>query len=183
MKLGAAPSADVAQTWRCVPVTETDAGACPVGTPDCCFERVLQDLDLVAGCGRPRTPHRYRTQLPSGTPPHLHQVVHRGPNRRRRGRRSDNGPLSLPPAIAFVPLARRHHVHPSLRLYIGPAVSVGTPAQQNGRSGAALERHVGRLRLADGLADQERRNSVRSHISRSGCPPQDTCSWPPVGRR
>src|SRR5215831_17814086 len=26
-----------------------DAGARPVGTPDCCRERVLQDLDLVAG--------------------------------------------------------------------------------------------------------------------------------------
>src|ERR1017187_4855380 len=26
-----------------------DAGARPVGTPDCCCERVLQDLDLVAG--------------------------------------------------------------------------------------------------------------------------------------
>ncbi len=44
-----APPADVVQPWRCVPVTETDAGACPVGTPDCCCERVLQDLDLVAG--------------------------------------------------------------------------------------------------------------------------------------
>src|SRR5262249_16119692 len=44
-----APPADVAGPWRCVPVLETDAGACPVGTPDCCCERVLQDLDLVAG--------------------------------------------------------------------------------------------------------------------------------------
>src|ERR1017187_1200899 len=26
-----------------------DAGVRPVGTPDCCCERVLQDLDLVAG--------------------------------------------------------------------------------------------------------------------------------------
>jgi hypothetical protein len=26
-----------------------DAGACPVRTPDCCYERVLQDSDLVAG--------------------------------------------------------------------------------------------------------------------------------------
>jgi hypothetical protein len=26
-----------------------DAGACPVGIPDCCRERVLQNLDLVAG--------------------------------------------------------------------------------------------------------------------------------------
>src|SRR5215471_20952978 len=47
MKLGAAPSADVARPWRCVPVWKTDAGACPVGTPDCCYERVSQDLDLV----------------------------------------------------------------------------------------------------------------------------------------
>src|SRR5271165_196646 len=49
MKLGAAPPADVVRPWRCVPVSETDAGACPVGTPDCCCERVSQDLDLVAG--------------------------------------------------------------------------------------------------------------------------------------
>jgi len=27
----------------------SDAGACPVGTPDCCRERVSQDLDLVCG--------------------------------------------------------------------------------------------------------------------------------------
>src|SRR5215831_2139123 len=47
MKLGAAPPADVVHPWRCVPVFETDAGACPVGTPDCCCERVSQDLDLV----------------------------------------------------------------------------------------------------------------------------------------
>src|SRR6516165_11331938 len=46
---GAAPPADVVASWRCVPVTKTDAGARPVGTPDCCCERVLQDLDLVAG--------------------------------------------------------------------------------------------------------------------------------------
>src|SRR3974377_878277 len=45
---GAAPPADVVASWRCVPVTKTDAGACPVGTPDCCCERVSQDLDLVA---------------------------------------------------------------------------------------------------------------------------------------
>jgi hypothetical protein len=44
-----APPADVAGPWCYVPVLETDAGACPVGTPDCCYERVLQDLDLVAG--------------------------------------------------------------------------------------------------------------------------------------
>ena len=49
MKLDAAPPADVVQPWCCVPVTETDAGACPVGTPDCCCERASQDLDLVAG--------------------------------------------------------------------------------------------------------------------------------------
>src|SRR4249919_2742950 len=49
MKLGDVPPADVVASWRCVPVTKTDAGACPVGTPDCCCERVLQDLDLVAG--------------------------------------------------------------------------------------------------------------------------------------
>src|SRR5215469_18115857 len=49
MKLGAAPPADVVTSWRYVPVTKTDAGACPVGTPDCCCERVSQDLDLVAG--------------------------------------------------------------------------------------------------------------------------------------
>ena len=49
MKLGAAPPADVVASWRCVPVTKTDAGARPVGTPDCCCERVSQDLDLVAG--------------------------------------------------------------------------------------------------------------------------------------
>src|SRR6266567_662166 len=47
MKLGAAPPADVVPPWRCVPVCEIDAGACPVGTPDCCCERVSQDLDLV----------------------------------------------------------------------------------------------------------------------------------------
>src|SRR6516225_2048901 len=45
----AAPPADVGRAWRCVPVSKTDAGACPVGTPDCCCERVSQDLDLVAG--------------------------------------------------------------------------------------------------------------------------------------
>ncbi len=28
---------------------QTDAGARPVGIPDCCYERVSQDLDLVAG--------------------------------------------------------------------------------------------------------------------------------------
>src|SRR5215470_9491654 len=49
MKLGAAPPADVVRPWRCVPVLKTDAGACPVGTPDCCCERVSQDLDLVSG--------------------------------------------------------------------------------------------------------------------------------------
>src|SRR5215470_16493615 len=49
MKLGDVPPADVVASWRCVPVTKTDAGACPVGTPDCCCERVLQDLDLAAG--------------------------------------------------------------------------------------------------------------------------------------
>src|SRR5260370_39630920 len=49
MKLGAAPPADVVAPWRCVPVLKTDAGACPVGTPDCCCERVSQDLDLGAG--------------------------------------------------------------------------------------------------------------------------------------
>ena len=49
MKLGAAPPADVVLSWRCVPVSKTDAGACPVGTPDCCYERVLQDLDLAEG--------------------------------------------------------------------------------------------------------------------------------------
>ena len=54
--MGAAPPADVVASSRCVPVTKTDAGACPVGTTDCCRERVLQDLDLAAGadteCGR-----------------------------------------------------------------------------------------------------------------------------------
>ena len=49
MKLEAAPPADVVTPWRCVPVFQTDAGARPVGTPDCCCERVSQDLDLVAG--------------------------------------------------------------------------------------------------------------------------------------
>ncbi len=49
MKLEAAPPADVVLPWRCVPVFQTDAGARPVGTPDCCCERVSQDLDLVAG--------------------------------------------------------------------------------------------------------------------------------------
>src|SRR2546430_11700187 len=49
MKLEAAPPADVVLPWRYVPVFQTDAGARPVGTPDCCCERVSQDLDLVAG--------------------------------------------------------------------------------------------------------------------------------------
>src|SRR5580693_8102005 len=49
MKLESAPPADVVTPWRCVPVFQTDAGARPVGTPDCCCERVSQDLDLVAG--------------------------------------------------------------------------------------------------------------------------------------
>src|SRR4029077_11331620 len=47
MKLEAAPPADVVRPWRYVPVWKSDAGACPVGTPDCCCERVSQDLDLV----------------------------------------------------------------------------------------------------------------------------------------
>jgi hypothetical protein len=45
----AAPPAIVVASWRCVLVTKTDAGGRPVGTSDCCCERVSQDLDLVAG--------------------------------------------------------------------------------------------------------------------------------------
>ena len=60
MKLGAAPPADVVRAWRYVPVLKIDAGACPVGTPDCCCERVSQDLDLVAGSAGGAPVSQYR---------------------------------------------------------------------------------------------------------------------------
>ena len=53
------------------------------------------------------------------------------------GGRPDNGPLSLPPTIALTQLGQRHHLQPSVGCTWGPPVSVGSPAQQNGRSSAA----------------------------------------------
>src|SRR5437879_32075 len=41
-------------------VLEIDAGACPVGTPDCACERVLQDLDLVVGSADGASEVQYR---------------------------------------------------------------------------------------------------------------------------
>src|ERR1700723_20638 len=90
MKLGDVLPADVVASWCCVPVTKTDAGACPVGTPDCCCERVLQDLDLVAGSagGAPESSTGGR------------QGGGRGyrPSARRRDRRAQEGGLGRGPA-------------------------------------------------------------------------------------
>ena len=52
---------------------------------------------------------------------------------------SDNGRLSLPPAVAFALLAWRHHVHPTVVATCGPtAVSVGLRGNRPSRAGAGV---------------------------------------------
>src|SRR5258708_36146570 len=90
MKLGAAPPADVGSTWRYVPVSKTDAGACPVGTPDCRYERVLQDLDLAAGSAGGVPVSSIGAEAGGGD-------GYR-PSARRRDRRAQEGDLGRGPA-------------------------------------------------------------------------------------
>ena len=73
----------------------------------------------------------------------------RAPLKRRKSvQGSDNGPLSLPPAMAFVPLTRRHHVHPSLWLYMSSSGDRWAHRRNRTAVRVRLGRHVGRLRLA-----------------------------------
>src|SRR5260370_37004415 len=130
MKLGAAPPADVGSTWRYVPVSKTDAGACPVGTPDCRYERVLQDLDLAAGSAGGVPVSSIGAEAGGGD-------GYR-PSARRRDRRAQEGDLGRGPAAG-----------PGDRPADGcrtPGRDVRAPADEAGR----VARGAGRARPGDG---------------------------------